>query len=181
MVRFDKESALVIVDMLNDFVREGAVLEVPAARALIPALQKAREAAYRAGAVVIYVCDNHRRDDPEFKAWPPHAVAGSDGAQVVGELAPGEKDLVVAKRRFSGFFGTDLDLYLREAGIKRIVLAGVLTDICVYHTAADACMRGYEVSVLTDCVAALTEQDHNFALKQMQRLFGAALEKVGET
>lgn len=178
MITFDKQTALVIIDMLNDFLRLGASLEVPAAREIIPTIQRAREAAYQAGAKVIYICDNHIPDDPEFAEWPPHAVIGTAGAEVIPELAPRAEDIFVPKRYLLPFYNTELEQRLQENDIKRIVLTGVLTDICIYHTAADAKMRGYEIIVLTDGVAALSDEDHNFALRQMQRLFGAKLESA---
>jgi len=172
---FDGSTALLIVDMLNDFVRPDGALPVPKAEAIIPAIERARRAAREAGAILFYVCDAHRPDDPEFGEWPPHAVAGTQGARVVEELAPGPEDVVVPKRRFSGFFGTDLDLHLRERRIGRIVLCGVLTDICIYHTAADAHQHRYEIAVVRDGVAAATDEEHEFALRQMERLFATKL------
>ena len=173
MVKFDRKTALLIVDMLNDFVRENGALPVAGAKGLLPAIRTAQEAARAAGAPVIYLGDAHRPDDPEFKSWPPHCVKGSEGAQVTSELAPETGDVVIPKRRFSGFFGTDLDLHLRERGIRKVVICGVLTDICVYHTAADSRQNDYQVAILEDGVAAATEEEHKFALKQMERLFGA--------
>ncbi len=172
---FDKSTGLLIVDMLNDFIRPDGVLPVPNGEALIPAVARARRAATKAGSTVFYLCDAHREDDPEFRAWPPHAVAGTPGAQVVEELAPAKGDVVIPGRRFSKFFGTGLDVHLRERGITRVVLCGVYTDICVYHTAADACQLTYEVVIARNAVAAVTEEEHSFALRQMERLFKAKL------
>jgi nicotinamidase-related amidase len=167
---FDQSTALLIVDMLNDFVKPGAPLRVEGAEALVPAIQRAIAAARQAGSLVLYLCDSHRPDDREFRAWPAHAVRGSEGAQVIEELKPGPDDPVVEKRRFSGFFGTELDMVLRERGIRRLVLTGILTDICVYHTAVDATQLAYDVLVAKNAVAAATKEDHDFALRQMERL-----------
>jgi len=172
---FDKSTALVIVDMLNDFVRPGAPLRVQGAEALVPAIRRGIEAARRAGSLVLYLCDSHRPDDLEFRAWPGHAVRGTEGAQVIEELKPGPEDPVVEKRRFSGFFGTELDLVLRERHIRRLLLTGILTDICVYHTAVDATQLAYQVLVAGNAVAAATKEDHDFALRQMERLLKVKL------
>lgn len=172
---FDPSRALLIVDMLNDFVQPGAPLRVEAAEALIPTIARAAQAARRARAPVIYLCDSHRPDDPEFRAWPPHAVAGTPGAQVVPALAATEGDIVIPKRRFSGFFGTDLDLSLREREVRHLTICGILTDICVYHTAADATQLHYRVAVARNAVAAAAPEQHDFALRQMERLFGVEL------
>jgi len=171
---YSPETALIVIDMLNDFVLEGAPLEVPASRALIPVLDAAVTEAKRAGAPVVYVCDAHHPDDEEFQAWPKHCVKGTPGAEVVEPLR-GREDHHVEKTRYSGFYGTDLEDRLRRGGITRLVIAGILTDICVYFTAADAYMRGFEVAVLKDGVAALSPEDHQWALRQMERLFRAQL------
>ncbi len=178
MATFDKNSALLIIDMLNDFICEGRPLEVPAARGIVSAIQKAREKAYQAGAKVVYSCDNHIPNDPEFQAWPPHAVIGTEGAQVIEDLAPKEGDSVVPKHTILPFHDTGLDTRLRELGVKKLFITGVLTDICVYHAAASAAVRGYDTTILTDCVAALTPEDHEYALRQAVRIFKVKLESI---
>ena len=172
---FDRPTALVIIDMLNDFVRPGAPLRVEGAESLIPANRRGIEAARKAGSLVLYLTDAHLPDDLEFRAWPAHAVRGTEGGKVIEELAPEATDVVVPKRRFSGFFGTELDLQLREHRIQRLVLTGILTDICVYHTAVDAVQMAYEVLVAKNAVAAVTQEDHDFALRQMERLLKVGL------
>lgn len=102
-------------------------------------------------------------------------MKGTKGAEVIVELTPRPEDIVIRKRRFSGFYGTDLDLSLRERGIERLVIAGTLTDICVYHTAVDAVQRAYEVVIVRDGVSALSPEEHEFALRQMGRLLGARI------
>ena len=168
-------TAVLVIDMLNDFVLEGAPLQVPGARELAeriaPFLEKARER----GVPVIYVCDHHDPDDAEFKRWPKHCVKGTPGAKVVDVLAPkfDRGDRCVPKKRYSAFFGTSLDLLLRELGVRTLVLTGLLTDVCVLFTAVDAGQMGYEVVVPRDLTIALSEEDKNWALRQMERLVGA--------
>ncbi|RKY62778.1 MAG: cysteine hydrolase [Candidatus Latescibacterota bacterium] len=165
-----EKTAFVIVDMLNDFVREGAPLEVPKTREVLPNIRRELERARREGMPVVYLCDRHKPDDPEFKVWPPHAVEGTEGAEVVQELAPQEGDLVIPKVSYSGFFRTDLEDRLRELGVEKLIITGCVTNICVLYTSVDALMRGYEVEVLEDCVAALDEEDGRFALKQIREV-----------
>jgi len=171
---YGPETALIVIDMLNDFVLEGAPLEVPAARPIVPNIAAEVEKAKAAGSKVIYVCDTHRPDDAEFKTWPKHCVKGTAGDRVVQELE-GKHDVLVEKTRYSGFFQTDLERVLQKHRVKAVVLSGILTDICVYFTAADAYMRGYAVTVVKNGVAALSEEEHHWALKQMERLFGARI------
>ncbi len=173
------KQALLIIDMLNDFVREDGALEVPQTRSMLPALEK-KLADFRAqGNPVVYVCDAHDPDDREFDrlGWPPHAVKGSRGARVVDELAPEPGDPMVGKKTYSGFFQTDLDAILQTLGVEELVLTGCVTNICILYTAADAVMRGYSVRVPEACVAAITPEEGGFALAQMKTVLGVMVEK----
>lgn len=109
--------ALIVVDMLDDFVRPAGRLAVPGARNLIPAIKKELETARQRGDLVIYVCDSHDPDDREFERFPAHAIGGTPGAQVVEELAPLAGETVLTKRRFDPFFETKLDDLLAAKGI----------------------------------------------------------------
>lgn len=165
--------ALVVIDMLRDFVDADGKLSIgPSAAGVVQAIARKVEEARREGWPVIYVCDRHAEDDPEFAMFPPHCVAGTPGADVVAELRPRPGDKIVPKRRYSAFFQTDLDLTLRELGVDEIVLAGVCTNICDLYTAADARMLGYRVTVPRDCVASFDEAAHEFALKEMEHTLG---------
>ncbi len=166
--------ALLVVDMLNDFVRQGSPLEVPETRAILPALRRRIAKARREEELVVYVCDAHRKNDPEFArmGWPPHAVEGTPGAGVVPALAPEPGDVVVEKRTYSGFHGTPLHFLLRRYGIRHIALSGCVTNICILYTAADAAMRGYDTTVDERFVAGLAPDTHAFALDQMERVLG---------
>lgn len=172
---FEPGSALLVIDMLNDFIEDEGALVVPGAKRIVPRLAHILEEAREAGVPVIFVTDNHREDDLEFRHWPPHAVAGTWGAEVIGELKPLPGEYVVPKRRYSAFFGTDLDNYLRELGVGKLYLTGVLTNICVYATALDASMRNYEVAVFRDGVASLSEDTDAFVFRQLQEVLRAEL------
>ena len=163
--RFDK--ALLIIDMLNDFVLPGAPLECPGARDIIPAIKREIEKARSEGYPVIYVCDNHRENDPEFKVWPRHCVRGTKGAEVVDELKPEKGDYVIKKVTYSGFYKTRLEDLLKRLGVKKLIITGVCTEICLMFRSVDALTRGYAVEVPEDCVAGLTPQGHSFALKHV--------------
>ena len=165
---------IVIIDMLNDFVLPGAPLEVPSARRIIDPLKARIARDRRKGIPVIYLCDSHRHDDPEFirMGWPPHAVAASHGAQVVRELTPLPRDPVVKKKSYSGFFQTSLERHLQRRGIRELMVTGCVTNICVLYTVADAVQRGYGVTVYSTCVAALNARDQECALRQMNEVLG---------
>jgi nicotinamidase-related amidase len=153
--------------MLNDFVLPGAPLEIPLARVIIPAVRTRIERARQEGIPVIYLCDAHAEDDREFEIWPRHAVSGTEGSKVVKELAPRPDDIVLAKTTYSAFYKTQLEDTLKRMKIERLTIVGVVTNICVFFTAADAVMRGYDVEVPRDGVAALSPDENEFALNQM--------------
>lgn len=172
---YQSGTAFIIIDMLNDFVLPGAPLEVPKAKNIIPAIKKRLEDARDKMNPIIYVCDAHYKDDIEFNKWPKHAIKGSKGAEVVEELKPEEGDYIIYKRKYSAFVGTDLDLILRELKIERVILTGVVTDICVLHTASDGYMLGYKIIIPEDSCIALSDEDQKWALLQAKRLYDAQI------
>ena len=172
---FEPDSALLIIDMLNDFIEENGALLVPGAKRIVPRIRQILDEARQQGIKVIYIADSHREDDLEFQYWPAHAISGTWGGEVVAELAPRPGDHVVPKRRYSAFFGTDLDILLREFGIRKLYLTGVLSNICVYATALDASMRNYRVAVFKDAVASLSEETDRFVFQQLSEVLQAEL------
>jgi nicotinamidase-related amidase len=175
-----KKEALLIIDMLNDFVLTGAPLEVPETRNIIKSIQGEIRAARAAGKPVIYVCDNHDVDDKEFGkfGWPAHAVKGTKGADIVDELAPAAGDRIVPKDTYSGFYGTRLDETLKKLNVNALRLTGCVTHICILFTAADAVLRDYAVTVVEDGVAGITKEDHDAALRIMKNVMGVTIVKA---
>jgi nicotinamidase-related amidase len=168
------KEALLIIDMLNDFVLEGAPLEVPETRRIIPNIKREIEKARTEGYPVIYVCDRHAPDDREFSkfGWPKHAVKGTKGAEVVDELRPNEGDIVIEKTTYSGFYRTNLDETLKRLNIDSLRLTGCVTHICIMFTASDAVLRDYKVTVVEDSVAGITREDHEAAIRIMKNVLG---------
>ena len=172
--------ALLVIDMLEDFVAEGGVLYIGAAASRVRQRVAERiEEARQKDWPVIYICDSHLPQDKEFEMFPPHSLKGEKGAGIVSEIAPLPQDRVILKRRYSGFFGTDLDISLRELEIDELELAGVCTNICVLYTAADARSRGYRVELYADAVASFDEQVHQFALQELEKTLGVKIFKRG--
>jgi nicotinamidase/pyrazinamidase len=168
-------NAVMVVDMLRGFMEEGYPLYIGAgSRGIIPEIQKLVEHELAAGSNMFFICDNHDPDDLEFKMFPPHCIAGTVEAEVIPELAgyPGE---VIPKKRYSGFYGTALEDKLRELKPDKLIICGVLTNICVMHTTADARNRDYEVEIPVKCVASPDEEAHRFALEHMEKVLGARL------
>lgn len=176
-----KKEALLVIDMLNDFVLSGASLEVPDTRTIIPVIQKEIVRARAAGNPIIYVCDAHDQDDKEFRkfGWPPHAIKGTKGAQVVEELRPAPGDSIIPKDTYSGFYGTRLEETMENMGVDSLRLTGCVTHICIMVTASDAVLRDYKVTVVEDGVAGLTREDHDAALRIMKNVMGVEIVKSG--
>lgn len=166
---------MLVVDMIRDFVDHGAPLEVPETRKIIPFIKNRIQDFRNRGLPVIFVCDSHEPGDPEMNVFPPHALRGTPGAQVVEELAPAPGDIVVLKRTFSGFVGTSLEEILRKEEVEEIEVVGCVTNICVFFTSADALMRGFKVVIPREGVAALSLEEGQAALQQLNRLFGAKI------
>ena len=158
--------------MLNDFVT--GALGCDRARAIVPATAKLLEAARSKGVPVIYCNDAHLPGiDHELQIWGDHAIAGTPGAEVIPELAPQKQDFVVPKRRYSGFFQTDLDILLKELGVKTVVMTGLHAHMCVRHTSADAYCLGYDVVVAKEAVNSFTEEDYQGGLAYLKTCYGA--------
>jgi nicotinamidase-related amidase len=172
------KEALIIIDMLNDFVLPGAPLEVPKTREAIPAIKNEIEKARAIGSPVIYLCDSHDPKDKEFEkfGWPPHAVRGTNGADVVDELKPTGDDIIVEKTTYSGFYNTELEEILKKLSVESLRLTGCVTHICVMIAAYEAVLRDYKVTVVKDGVAGLAPEDHEAALRMMEQVLGAKIE-----
>ena len=168
------KKALLICDMLNDFIQPGAPLEVPGGRNLIPAIRREMEKARAEGMPIIYVCDSHVPGDPELNVWPPHAMKGTTGAEILPELQPREEDLIVEKTRYDAFYNTSLESILRSLGVTDMILTGVCTEICIHYTGVGAIQRGFRVHVPEDCVHGLSETESASALRMLKQVLQPA-------
>jgi len=166
-----KTTALLIVDMQNDFVKEGGKLVVPTAKDTVPAIRKLLDLARQHGMFVAYTQDTHLPNDPEFPIWGEHCLIGTWGWEIVDELKPQPNELVVQKRRYDGFYGTTLEHDLRVAGVDTLIVTGTVANICVLHTAGSAALRWFKVIVPKDGISALTDFDMEAALRQIHFLY----------
>lgn len=172
--------AILVVDMLRGFLEPGYPLYAgDEARRIIPNVQGLIENGLENGAKIFFIADSHNPNDLEFEMFPPHCINGTEETEIVPELAeyPAE---TITKKRYSAFFNTNLDEELKKLAPERLVICGVLTDICVLHTAADARSRDYAVTVPVNCVAALDEQTQHFALEHMEMVLGVKLTRFEE-
>ena len=171
-VRLDPaKTALIVVDMQNDFVKEGGSLLVPDAEGTIPAIQGLLDMARESGMKVVFTQDTHTDGDPEWEIWPEHVREDSWGWQIVDELQPRENELVVRKVRYDAFYGTHLDHFLRLWNMDTLVICGTVANICVHYTAASAALRWYDVVIPKDATSALDPFDLESSLRQTAFLF----------
>lgn len=165
--------ALIVADMLHDFIDPGGALYVgPKGREIIPFVARLVEETRAAGGVVVFVCDAHAPDDREFRHFPPHAVKGTQGAETIPELAVRPGDYRVEKTRYSCFADTALEDILTREQVDRVEVVGVCTSICVMATAIELFDRGIPCRVYREGVADFDPEAHAFALKHMALIYG---------
>jgi len=168
------KKALIIVDMLNDFLdAKGALYCGDTARSIIPFIQKRRTSYRNRKDIIIYLQDFHDEDDKEFEKFPKHSVAGTWGCEVIPELSPMAGEKVIPKKRYSGFHGTDLENILKSAGVDEVEVVGVCTSICVMDTVGGLANRDYKTTVPVKGVADFDQMMHQFSLKRMEKIYGA--------
>ena len=166
------KTAVIVVDMQNDFVRKGGSLLVPAAMETVENIRNLLEKARKAGVKTIYTQDTQIENDPEFDIWPRHCVKGTSGWEIIDELKPQSGDLICQKNRYDGFYGTWLDHFLgRIWKIEHLVIVGTVSNICVLHTAASAGLRWYHVVIPANGISALNEFDQALTLRQVSSLY----------
>jgi nicotinamidase/pyrazinamidase len=181
MLALKPGDALIVVDVQNDFLPGGS-LAVPQGDAVVAPLNRYAETFAAAGCPVYATRDWHPADHCSFHArggpWPPHCMAGTDGAQFAPGLRLPPRTTVISKATtadkdaYSGFEGTDLDVRLRAQGVKRVFVGGLATDYCVLNTVRDALRLGYQTFLLTDAIRAVNvhPDDGRRAEDEMQRL-----------
>jgi ureidoacrylate peracid hydrolase len=168
-------SAVLVVDMINDFCKAGGKMVLPGCETLVPAQLSVIAAARTAGAPVIWVQDSHRsglRRDREWIKRTPHCIEGTWGVEIIDDLMAMPNEIRVVKHRYSGFFQTDLDLILKDMLIDQLIIFGVVTNICVRSTVHDAFFNGYEIVVPRDCCAATGPREQESTLYDVATHFG---------
>jgi nicotinamidase-related amidase len=166
------KTAVVIVDMQNDFVKEGGNLLIPDAVKSIKNINTLLDKARDDGVHVAYTQDTHTENDKEFKIWPKHCIEGSWGWHIVDELKPKDEDLVIQKNRYDGFYGSNLEHYLTHVwDVENLVIMGTVANICVAHTAASAGLRWYYIVVPAEGISAANQFDQAMTLRQVSTLY----------
>jgi ureidoacrylate peracid hydrolase len=177
-------SALIIVDMENDFVAEGAPLRAKMAPAVVPPLKRALAHARKTGMRVIFTTHAHRRDGCDMgvfgRSKPPIVegkalVDGEKGIEIYDELKPLPNEVVIKKRRYSAFYGTDLDIVLRSSGMEAVIITGVTTENCCHATARDALFHNYGVIFLSDATGTFDYPDMGYGAMSAAEVHRASL------
>jgi nicotinamidase-related amidase len=161
-------SALIVVDMLNEYDHEDAEVLVENVRAALPAMRGLVERATREQTPVVYVNDNYG----DWGAGRPEIVERAIGGRardLVEPIAPADGTWFIAKARHSIFYETQLEYLLREQAIERVVLVGQVTEQCILYSALDAYVRHLRVAVPRDAVAAIHDDLAACALRMMER------------
>lgn|SRR5690625_2518921 len=177
-------TALIIVDMMNDFIAAGAPLESPGGRKMVPTLQRIREHFRSYEAPVLYTRHVHHVDGRDMgryrDLYPPIAagealIDGSKGTEIYPDIAPAPDESVIAKHRYSAFYGTDLDIQLRGHGVDTVVVTGVTTEDCVHATARDAMFRDFWSIVIADASATYDHPDLGWGALKAEEVHHATL------
>jgi nicotinamidase/pyrazinamidase len=158
--------ALLIIDMVKDYFDPRRNLKItPFARAIVDPIKRLATAFRESGWPVIFSTDAYKEDDFIFTGrMEPESLAGTEGAEVTDELEKKEGDLWLPKPRFSAFFQTGLERYLKEREVTLCAVAGVATPFCVLTTALDAICHDFKSVIVADCSAAISERIHNDTL-----------------
>jgi ureidoacrylate peracid hydrolase len=184
-----RRCALVVIDLQNAFVAEGAVAEVPTARAIVPNVNRLAAAVRDAGGRVAWVRTHAYPDEPGggwpvffggifspqlARAYVEALTPGSHGHALWPGLAPRDGDMQVAKTRFSAFLpgACDLAERLAAAGIDTVLIVGTLTNVCCQSSARDAMMRGFRVVLVEDANATRSDAEHLATLVSIHQTFG---------
>lgn len=171
---------LIVVDMLNDFCKEGGALFFPQSRGIIDAVKSQISRFRLQNWPIVWLADNHAANDLEFQRFPKHAVAMTYGAEIIEELNAAAyinagKDIYITKTRYSGFYGTALEGVINGIKPEEVEVIGVCTSICVMDTVGGLANRDYKVVVPADCVADFDDGMHVMAMKRMETLYGAEI------
>lgn len=187
MARYDERTALVVVDVQNDFAHPSGSLYVRGGEEVVPLIDREIEAALAAGALVVYTQDWHPPSTPHFQKdggiWPVHCVQDTWGAAFHPDLrveGPVVRKGADGRDGYSGFSvrdprsgeteATELERILRERGVERLVVCGLATDYCVLETVLDARRLGFPTTVLREAIRAVDLQpgDGERALERMR-------------
>lgn len=172
-------TALLIVDMVKDFTDPEGLVFYPQNREILPRIKTVLETCRESGVLIVFLqhCNRKGKFDRKAANMRPNCIEGSGGEEIDSMLVVDEeKDYVIKKRRYSGFFGTDLDLVLRENGVKNVLVVGTKTNCCIRATITDAFYLDYDGYVISDCVATNSEVVNQVHLEDINKYLGTVID-----
>lgn len=166
-------NALIVIDVVNEFVNgkyggEHAYDIIPSLNSTIVHFRENNEQ-------VIFACDRHQDWHPEVQCLGEHSMSDLETSKIPEDVYFDDDDIVVPKMAYSAFYNTFLDSLLRSLNIDSLFLAGLTTETCVKHTAADAFYRGYDISIVKDAVSSPNRRYHELSIKYMSNFYNADL------
>ena len=181
-----KKTALLVVDYQNFYIDEGSLLEMPNAREGLPLMNDLVTRMKEKGCLIVYIrCTHYLMHNNAYpRKWPQHfkpdgdcyLKPGTHDFDVCDQLAK-VADYYVDKDRWSAFFGTNLDIILRDHNIRAVAVCGLATPVCCESTARDASFRDYDTIMLSDCNFALSPESHAASLENFEAAFGWVMSK----
>jgi len=172
------KTALFIIDMVKDFTDPEGLVFYPQNREILPNIKKVLEECRKENILVIFFRHSYRENkfDKNLVNMRANCIEGSGGDEIDSMLeVDKDKDYVIKKRRYSGFFGTDLDLVLRENNVENVIITGTKTNCCIRATVTDAYYLNYNVYVVSDCVATNDEVVNEVHLTDIRKYFGKVI------
>jgi nicotinamidase-related amidase len=168
------KTALIVIDMVYDFTNPDGLVYYPQNKAILPKINEAIKAAREGNALVIFMQHRYRKNKPDqnLSIMRPSCIEGTKGVEIDPSLDVKEEDYIIPKRRYSAFFGTDLDLVLREHEITDVVLVGTKTNCCIRSTVHDSYYLSYHTIVIEDCVATNDETVQKVHLSDIDKYYG---------
>ena len=176
-----KSTAVLVIDVLVTQGDDTLYTPSPEEARVVENATRIVDAARAAGLPVVFCDDAHIPGvDQELLLWGEHGIRGRAVPNPALGAGSGERDFIVPKRRYSGFFGTDLDLLLRELGLKTLIAVGEDTNICVLHTLADAYFLGYESIVAEDATRTFLCGTQEAGIEHFQKCYGSVIATTDE-
>lgn len=164
------KTAVVVVDMQNDFCHPDGALYAEGSEAVIPRVNEVVERVD--AAEVFFTQDTHEEGDPEFEQWGEHCLRNSWGFDFHEDLVPAYPPNVIQKNTYDAFHETNFDGMLADSGIEKLIICGTLANVCVQETASSAALNGYEVTVVEEAVGYISEEQRDAALDHIDFLIG---------
>lgn len=182
-------AVLIVVDIQGGAgtvaLGDGGIPHMGGAAERRPRVRRTIDLARAAGVPVVWIQEVHKRSLVDIGreldgSEGPHCIEGDDGTEIAAWLDPQPEEFLIRKRRYSAFFGTELEIILKAYKADTVLLVGGLTDVCIHYTAVDAHQHDYHVRVLTDCVGGSSQDAHNAALQAVEYLQRDALVTADE-